>query len=73
MWKIDSKSIIYSGFINFMFSLFSTFSFSFEPLAAIFGISGLVGFILFVKAANGSSSINTGPKKDWDAAKMEKE
>ena len=56
-----------------MFSLLSTFSFSFNPLAAIFGISGLVGFIFFVKAANGESSINTGPKKDWDAAKMEKE
>ncbi len=56
-----------------MFSLFSTFSFSFEPLAAIFGIGGLVGFIFFVKAANGESSINTGPKKEWDAAKMEKE
>ena len=56
-----------------MFSLFSTFSSSFEPLAAIFGLGGLVGFIFFVKAANGESSINTGPKKDWDAAKMEKE
>ena len=56
-----------------MFSLFSTFSFSFEPLPAIFGIGGLVGFIFFVKAANGKSSINTGPKKDWDASKMENE
>ena len=73
MFNLESKTIIYSGFINFMFSLFSTFSFSFEPLAAIFGIGGLVGFIFFVKAANGESSINTGPKKDWDASKMEKE
>ena len=73
MWNSDSKSIIYSGFTNFMFPLLSTFSFSFEPLAAIFGISGLVGFIFFVKAANGESSMNTGPKKDFDAAKMEKE
>ncbi len=56
-----------------MFSLLSTFSFSFEPLAAIFGISGLVGFIFFVNAAKRDSSINTGPKKDWDAANMEKE
>ena len=56
-----------------MFSLFSTFSFSFNPLAAIFGISGLLGFIFFVSAAKGTSSINTGPKKDWDATKMEKE
>ncbi len=56
-----------------MFSLFSTFSFTFQPLAAIFGIAGLVGFIFFVKAANGESSINTGPKKDWDASTMEKE
>ena len=49
------------------------FSFSFDPLAAIFGISGLVGFIFFVRAASGESSINTGPKKDWDAAQAEKE
>ena len=73
MFNLDSKSIIYSGFTNFMFSLLSTFSFSFEPLAAIFGISGLVGFIFFVNAAKRDSSINTGPKKDWDAANMEKE
>ena len=56
-----------------MISLLSTFSFSFDPLAAIFGISGFVGFIFFVKAANGESSINTGPKKEWDGAKMEQE
>ena len=71
--KLRIKNYYLSGLINSMFSLFSTFSFSFEPLAAIFGIGGLVGFIFFVKAANGESSINTGPKKDWDAAKMEKE
>ena len=73
MWNLESKTIIYSGFNNFMFSLFSTFSFSFNPLAAIFGISGLVGFIFFVRAAQGESSINTGPKKNWDAAKAEKD
>tara|TARA_Y100000589_G_scaffold280111_1_gene276372 strand:- start:4320 stop:4490 length:171 start_codon:yes stop_codon:yes gene_type:complete len=56
-----------------MFSLFSTFSFSWNPLAAIFGIGGLVGFIFFVQAAKGQSSINTGPKKEWDASKMENE
>ena len=47
------------------------FSFTFDPLAAIFGISGIVGFFFFVKAANGTSSINTGPKKDFDAVKPE--
>tara|TARA_Y100001970_G_scaffold216522_1_gene265007 strand:- start:8612 stop:8782 length:171 start_codon:yes stop_codon:yes gene_type:complete len=56
-----------------MFSLLSTFSFSFNPLAAIFGISGLVGFIFFVRGAQGESSINTGPKKNWDAAKVGKD
>ena len=40
------------------------FSFAFEPLAAIFGIAGLVGFVFFVSAAKGTSSINTNPKKD---------
>ena len=43
------------------------FSFSFDPLAAIFGIGGLVGFIFFVRGAKGQSSFNTGPNKDWDA------
>jgi len=38
------------------------FSFTFDPLAAIFGISGIVGFFFFVSAAKGTSSINTGPK-----------
>lgn len=49
------------------------FSFSFDPLAAIFGISGLVGFFFFVSAAKGQSTINTGPKKDWEVSKAEKE
>ena len=48
------------------------FSFSFDPLAAIFGISGIVGFFFFVSAAKGSSSINTGPKKDFEAVNTEK-
>ena len=48
------------------------FSFSFDPLAAIFGISGLVGFFFFVSAAKGTSSINTGPKKDFEAVKADK-
>ena len=42
------------------------FSFTFDPLAAIFGISGIVGFYFFVSAAKGSSSINTKPKKELD-------
>ena len=66
MWNLDSKTIIYLDFIN------SMFSFTFDPLAAIFGISGIVGFFFFVSAAKGTSSINTGPKKDFDAAKPEK-
>ena len=49
------------------------FSFSFDPLAAIFGISGLVGFVFFVSAAKKESSINTGPKNNWDAKPAEKE
>ena len=40
------------------------FSFSLDPLAAIFGIAGLVGFVFFVSAAKGTSSINTSAKKD---------
>ena len=48
------------------------FSFSFNPLAAILGISGIVGFYLYVKAANGTSSINTGPKKDFEAVISDK-
>jgi len=48
------------------------FSFTFDPLAAIFGISGIVGFFFFVKAANGTSSINTGPKKDFEAVEADK-
>ena len=44
--------------------LFFMFSFTFDPLAAIFGISGLVGFFFYVSAAKGTSSINTSAKKD---------
>ena len=47
------------------------FSFTFDPLAAIFGIAGLVGFIFFVSAAKGTSSINTGAKKDLEAVKSD--
>ena len=60
MYNFDSKTIIYVDFINAMFS------FSFDPLAAIFGISGIVGFFFFVSAAKGTSSINTKPKKELD-------
>ena len=63
---MDSKTIICLDFTIFMFS------FSFDPLAAIFGISGIVGFFFFVSAAKGSSSINTGPKKDFEAVNTEK-
>ena len=49
----------------------SMFSFTFDPLAAIFGISGIVGFFFFVKAASGTSSINTGANKDFEPAKSE--
>ncbi len=62
---MDSKTIIYLDFIVFMFS------FTFDPLAAIFGIAGLVGFIFFVSAAKGTSSINTGAKKDLEAVKTD--
>ena len=48
------------------------FSFNFDSLAAIFGISGLVGFFLYVSAAKGTSSMNTGPKKEFEAVKSEK-
>ena len=48
------------------------FSFTFDPLAAIFGISGIVGFFFFVSAAKGTSSINTGPKKDVEAVNTDK-
>ncbi len=62
---MDSKTIIYLDFIVFMFS------FTFDPLAAIFGIAGLVGFIFFVSAAKGTSSINTAAKKDLEAVKTD--
>lgn len=48
------------------------FSFSFDPLAAIFGISGIVGFFFYVSAAKGNSSINTGPKKEFEPIESEK-
>ena len=60
MYNIDSKTIIYFDFIN------SMFSFTFDPLAAIFGMSGIVGFFFFVSAAKGTSIINTKPKNELD-------
>ena len=60
MYNFDSKTIIYLDFIN------SMFSFTSDPLAAILGISGIVGFFFFVSAAKGTSSINTKPKKELD-------
>ena len=66
MYNFDSKTIIYLDFIN------SMFSFTFDPLAAIFGISGIVGFFFFVSASKGTSSINTGPSKDFEAVNSEK-
>ena len=63
---MNSKTIIYFDFIIFMFS------FTFDPLAAIFGIAGLVGFVFFVSASKGTSSINTGPKKDLETVNTEK-
>ena len=60
------KLLFIFDFIVFMFS------FTFDPLAAIFGISGIVGFFFFVSAAKGTSSINTGPKKDFETLKTDK-
>jgi len=37
---------------------------TFDRLAAIFGISGILGFFFFVSAAKGTSGINTKPKKN---------
>ena len=48
------------------------FSFTFDPLAAIFGISGIVGFFFYVSAAKGNSSINTKPSQDLEVVKSEK-
>ena len=48
------------------------FSFSFYTLAAIFGISGIIGFFLYVSAAKGTSSINTGAKKEFEPVQSEK-
>ena len=56
MWNLFSETNIYLEFIN------SMFSFTFDPLAAIFGISGIVGFYFYVSAAKGTSNMNTGPK-----------
>ena len=66
MYIFESKTIIYFDFIN------SMFSFTFDPLAAIFGISGIVGFFFYVSAAKGTSSINTGPKKEFEPVNSEK-
>jgi len=60
LYNFDSKTIIYLDFTN------SMFSFTFDPLAAIFGISGIVGFFFFISAAKGTSSIHTKPKKELD-------
>ena len=60
MYNFDSKTIIYLDFI------ISMFSFTFDPLAAICGISGIVGFFFFVSAAKGTSNINTKPKMELD-------
>ena len=54
-----------------LFLQFFMFSFTFDPLAAIFGISGIVGFFFFVSAAKGTSSINTYPKKDFENVKTD--
>ena len=56
MWNLFSETSIYLDFTH------SMFSFTFDPLAAIFGISGIVGFYFYVSAAKGTSSMNTGPK-----------
>ena len=48
------------------------FSFSFNSLGAIFGIAGIVGFFFYVKAASGTSSMNTNPTKNLDAVKTDK-
>ena len=66
MYNFDSKTIIYLDFIN------SMFSFTFDPLAAIFGISGIVGFFFYVSGAKGTSSINTRPKKEFGTVESEK-
>ena len=66
MYNFDSKTIIYLAHIN------SMFSFSFDPLAAIFGISGIIGFFFYVSAAKGTSSINTGAKKEFEPGQSKK-
>ncbi len=63
---MNSKTIIYLDLSFFMFS------FSFNSLGAIFGIAGIVGFFFYVKAASGTSSMNTNPKKDFEAVKIDK-
>jgi hypothetical protein len=42
------------------------FSFSFNSLAAICGISGIIGFYFYVSAARGESYINTRPTNNLD-------
>ncbi len=66
MYNFDLKTIIYFNFIS------SMFSFSFDPLAAIFGISGIVGFFFYVSAAKRTSSINTRPIKKFEPVQSEK-
>ena len=41
-------------------------SFSFDPFAAICGISGIIGFYFYVSAARRDSYINTYPKAKSD-------
>ena len=46
------------------------FSFSFNSLAAICGISGIIGFYFYVSAARGESYINTRPTNNLDKYKI---
>ena len=69
---LNNNCVIWIQKLLFILTLkFFMFSFSFDPLAAIFGISAIVGFFFFVSASKGTSSINTGPKKDFETAKAE--
>ncbi len=70
---LNNNCVIWIQKLLFILILkFFMFSFTFDPLAAIFGISGIVGFFLFVSAAKGTSSINTGPKKDFETVETDK-
>ena len=70
---LNNNCLIWMQKLLFILILqFFMFSFTFDPLAAIFGISGIVGFFFFVSAAKGTSSINTGPKKDFETIKTDK-